>query len=251
MVAGLQLHKPNTSAPMPPDITDWAEKTPYRKLVGSLMYLGVATRPDIAYAVGRLVTFFDCYRPEHWDAAIRILRYLKGTRLYALTLGGNNPLQLGGYSDSDYTNCIDTSCSISGYCFTLGSGMISWRSKKQSTVADSSCYAEYIALHDTTHKIVFLRQLLEGLHILPSGATPLFCDNDAATRLAEDHVWHSHTKHIRVKYHSTREHVLAGDIAVSRVGSKDNTADIFTKPLACLDFQCLRHYLGIKEPATV
>jgi hypothetical protein len=251
MVAGLQLRKPNTSAPTPPDIADWAEKTPYRKLVGSLMYLGVATRPDIAYAVGRLVTFFDCYRPEHWDAAIRVLRYLKGTRLYALTLGGNNPLQLGGYSDSDYANCIDTSRSISGYCFTLGSGMISWRSKKQSTVADSSCYAEYIALHDATHEIVFLRQLLEGLHILPSGATPLFCDNDAATRLAEDHVWHSHTKHIQVKYHSTCEHVLAGNIAVSRVGSKDNTADIFTKPLAHLDFQRLRHYLGIKEPATV
>jgi hypothetical protein len=75
--------------------------------------------------------------------------------------------------------------------------MVSWSSRKQPTIADSSCYAEYIALHDAAHKVVFMRQLLEGLHVLLSGPTQLFCDNDAATRLSEDHVWHSHTKHIR------------------------------------------------------
>ena len=63
-------------------------------------------------------------------------------------------------------------------------------------MADSSCYAEYIALHDATHEVVFLRQLLEGIRFVPSGTTQLLCDNDAASQLAEDHVWHSHTKHI-------------------------------------------------------
>ena len=246
MIAGLQLRQPDKSTPVPADIAKWADKTPYRPLVGSLMYLAVATRPDIAYAVGRLSSFVDCYRPEHWEAAIRVLRYLKGTRDYVLTLGGKNALALNGYSDSDYANCIDTSRSVGGYCFTLGSGMISWSSRKQPTVADSSCYAEYIALHSAAHEVVFLRQLLEGLRLLPSGATQLFCDNDAASRLSEDHVWHSHTKHIRVKYHYTRELVLAGDVAIQRVGSKDNTADILTKPLARMDFQRLRHYLGIR-----
>ena len=188
----------------------------------------------------------DCYRPEHWEAAIRVLRYLKGTKDYVLTLGGKNALTLNGYSDSDYANCIDTSRSVGGYCFMLGSGMISWSLRKQPTVADSSCYAEYIALHSAAHEVVFLRQLLEGLRLLPSGTTQLFCDNDAASRLSEDHVWHSHTKHIRVKYHYTRELVLAGDVAIQRVGSKDNTADILTKPLARMDFQRLRHYLGIR-----
>jgi hypothetical protein len=124
--------------------------------------------------------------------------------------------------------------------------MMSWSSKKQPTVADSSCYAEYIALHDASHEAVFLRQLLDGLRFLPSGATTLFCDNDAASRLSEDHIWHSHTKHIRVKYHYTRELVLAGDISVLRVGSKDNIADILTKLLARIDFQRLRHYLGVR-----
>ena len=247
MVAGLQLKKPDKNEPVPTEVADWIEKTPYRSLVGSLMYLSVATRPDISYAVGRLSSFLDCYRLEHWEAAIRVLRYLKGTRSYALTLGGTGPLTLLGYSDSDYANCPDTSRSIGGYCFSLGSGMISWSSRKQSTVADSSCYAEYIALHNASHEVIFLRQLLEGLRFLPSGATRLFCDNDAASRLSEDHVWHPHTKHIRVKYHYTRELVLAGDVAVVRVGSKDNTADILTKPLARMEFQRLRHYLGVRE----
>lgn len=128
--------------------------------------------------------------------------------------------------------------------------MISWGSRKQKTVADSSCYAEYIALHDASHEVVFLRQLLAGLRFLPTEPTRLLCDNDAATRLAEDHVWHSHTKHIRVKYHYTRELVLAGETSILRVGSKDNTADILTKPLARSDFQRLRHYLGVRMPTS-
>jgi hypothetical protein len=246
MVAGTQLRRPDKSAPTPSNISEWADQTPYRSLVGSLMYLAVATRPDISYVVGRLSSFLDCFRLEHWQAAIRVLRYLKGTRTYALTLGGRNSLALTGYSDSDYANCIDTSRSIGGYCFALGSGVISWSSKKQPTVADSSCYAEYIALHAAAHEAIFLRQLLNGLKFLPSSATNVFCDNDAASRLSEDHVWHSHTKHIRVKYHYTRELVHAGDITVSRVGSKDNTADILTKPLSRTDFQRLRHQMGIR-----
>jgi hypothetical protein len=246
MVTGLQLRRPDKSAPVPSEIVEWEARTPYRSLVGSLMYLSVATRPNISYAVGHLSSFLDCYRPEHWEAAIRVLRYLKGTRTHALTLGGNNPLALSGYSDSDYANCVDNSRSIGGYCFTLGSGMISWSSRKQSTVADSSCYAEYIALHNASHEVVFLRQLLEGLRLLPSGPSHLLCDNDAASRLSEDHVWHSHTKHIRVKFHYTRELVLTGDVSVQCVGTKENTADILTKPLARADFQRLRHYLGVR-----
>jgi Reverse transcriptase (RNA-dependent DNA polymerase) len=246
MVTGLQLRRPDKSATVPADVAEWSERTPYRSLVGSLMYIAVATRPDIAYAVGRLSSYLDCYRLDHWSAAIRVLRYLKGTRTHALTLGGRSSLTLSGYSDSDYANCLDTSRSIGGYCFSLGSGMISWSSKKQPTVADSSCYAEYIALHGSAHEAVFLRQVLEGLKLLPPGATNIYCDNDAATRLSEDHVWHSHTKHIRVKYHHTRELVYNGDISVLRVGSKDNIADILTKPLGRSDFQRLRHYLGIR-----
>ena len=73
------------------------------------MYLAIATHPDIAYAIGRLPSFLDCYRPEHWEAAIWVLHYLKGTRTHVLMLGGKAPLMLIGYSDSDYANCLNTS----------------------------------------------------------------------------------------------------------------------------------------------
>ena len=113
-------------------------------------------------------------------------------------------------------------------------------------VADLSCYAEYIALHSASHEAVFLRQLLNSLHFLPSGPTQLLCDNDAASHLSEDHIWHSHTKHIHVKYHYTQELVLASNITISHVGSRDNTADIFIKPLAHANFQHIHHYLSVR-----
>ena len=245
MVAGLQLRRPDKNELVSPEITAWAERTPYRSLVGSLMYIAIGTRPDIAYAVGRLASFLDCYRPEHWEAAIRVVRYLKGTRSLALRLGGSDPVRLVGYSDSDYANCPDTSRSIGGYCFSLGSGMISWSSRKQRTVADSSCYAEYIALHEASHEAVFLRELLDGINLLPSLPTPIHCDNDAASILSEDHLWHPRVKHIRVKYHYVRELVSDGEIKATRVSSMDNVADILTKPLGRGDYLRLRPYLGL------
>jgi hypothetical protein len=250
MIAGLQLRRPDDSAPVAPEIIKWRQQTPYRELVGSLMYLAVATRPDIAFAVGRLSSFLDCYTPEHWSAAVRVLRYLKGSRSLSLTLGCDRTPSLVGYSDSDYANCLDTSRSISGHCHSLGAGMVSWSSKKQKVVADSSCYAEYIALHDASHETIFLRQLLEGLGLAQPNPTTLHCDNDAASRLAEDHIWHPQVKHIRVKYHSVRELVANSELTVTRVRSCDNTADILTKPLARPDFLRLRNYLGLREPRT-
>jgi len=70
MVAGLQLCRPDKKEPVPPEIAAWAERTPYRSLVGSLMYIAISTRPDITYTVGCLASFLNCYRPEHWEAAI-------------------------------------------------------------------------------------------------------------------------------------------------------------------------------------
>jgi hypothetical protein len=86
-----------------------------------------------------------------------------------------------GYSDSDYANCPDSSKSIGGYCFNLGSEVISWASQKQKTVTDSSCYAEYIALHEASHEIIFLRELLSNLVSPITSPTTLLCDNESMT----------------------------------------------------------------------
>ena len=236
MVAGLQLRRPDKKDLVIPEIAAWAECTPYCLLVGSLMYIAIGTRPDIAYAVGCLASFLNCYRPEHWKVAIHVLHYLKGTCSLVLKLGGQNSLHLVGYSDSDYANCPDTSHSIGGYCFSLGSGMVSWSSQKQRTVADSSCYAEYIALHEASHKAIFLRELLDEIDFLPTGPTPIHCDNNAVSILSGDHLWHPRVKHIRVKYHYIRELVSDREIKATQISSTDNTADILTKPLAWVDF---------------
>jgi hypothetical protein len=245
MVAGLVLRRPDKAIPIPPEIVEWQAQTPYHMLVGALNYIAVGTQPDIAFTMGHLSSFMDCYTLDHWSTTIHVIRYLKGTRTFRLTLGGTNPLHLVGYSDSDYANCPDTSCSISGYCFNLGSGTISWMSKKQRIITDSSCYAEYIALHDSSHELAFLRELLTGLNFTPSAATPLLCDNDTVQRLAEDHVGHPNVKHIQVKFHHICELVEDSAISLTHVCSSDNTADILTKPLTQGDFLHLWDYLSI------
>jgi len=250
MIAGLQLQRPDKSSPTPPEVSDWIARTPYRELIGSLNYIAVATRPDIAFAVGRLASFLDCFREEHWSAAIRVLRYLKGTKSISLVLGGTRPSSLIGWSDADYANCKDTSRSVSGYCYSLGGAMVSWRSCKQRLVADSTCYAEYIALHKSSHKAIFLRQLLDALDFPCRMGTAIHCNNDTATRLAEDQVLHSQVKHIRVKLHSICENIDLGELEILRVRSTDNIADILTKALGRSDFVRLRGYLGLRDITT-
>jgi hypothetical protein len=259
MVAGLHLQCPNKASPVPPEVDEWAGRTPYRKLIGSLNYIAVATCPDIAYAVSCLTSFLDCYHPDHWSAAICVLRYLKCTCDLQLVLSGHSSLSLVGHSDSDYANCKDTSRSIAGYCFSLSSGMVSWSSKKQEITADSLCYTEYIALHEGGRELLFLRQLLDGLGFLSNAtpstpninsSTPLFCDNDVAVRLTQDYVWHSRVKHIHVKFHSVRELVCLGDAAILHVNSADNIADILMKPLGRIAFERLWLMLGLQPVAS-
>jgi hypothetical protein len=211
----------------------------------SLNYLAVATRPDISYAVGHLASFLDCYREEHWTAALCILRYIKGTRNLSLVLEGTLVPSLQGYSDSDYGNCVYTSRSISGYCYSLGSGAVSWSSQKQKHTSDSTCYAEYIALHHAGKETIFLRELLEGLGFPQSNSSPLHCDNDAARLLTSDHCNHANVKHIRVKYHTIREIVDEELANIVRVPSGRNIADMFTKPLAKPLFDQFRLRLGL------
>ena len=155
------------------------------------------------------------------------------------------------FTNSNYANCPDTSHSVGGYCFSLGSGMISWASHKQKHTADSSCYAEYIAIHDATHEVLFLRQFLDGLGIPQYDPTSLYCDNDAAHQLMEDHRQHSKTKHFRVHYHTTRDLVNLDKLKVLHVLLSDNSADILTKAFGPNDFAHLRTYLGIRHTCVV
>ena len=224
-------------------------KLPYRSLIGQLLYPSLGSRPDIAYAVRKLSEFLDCYRRSHWDAAIRVVRYLKGTRDLRLRLGGGE-MTLAGFTDSSWGDCHDGRRSSMGYCYTMGSGLISWSARKQKVVATSSTEAEYIAASESCKEAVWLRTMLSLLPLPTScptetKATPLFCDNNGAVCLALDPQFHSRTKHFDIRYHYIRQCIDGGEVAINRVPTTDNIADIFTKPLAITPFTRFRQLIGL------
>jgi hypothetical protein len=220
---------------------------PYRELVGSLMYANVATRADIAHAVGIVSQF--CQNPGelHWLAAKRILRYLIGTKSFALVLGGTSPIRLSGYTDSNYAppGDLDKRKSTSGYCMNLGGGAISWSSKRQSTVATSSTEAEYMACCHASKEAVWLCMLLHAVGHTQRKATNIQCDNQGALILTADPSFHSRAKHIDVQYHFSRDRVERGELTFTYVHTSENMADIFTKPLPEPLFKKFRTMLGI------
>ena len=217
------------------------------------MYVALGTRPDIMFAVSKLSRFLSCYREVHWQAAIRVVRYLKGTREMELQLGGSSDkLSLVGYCDSDYANDPgpEGRRSVAGYCFTLGSGVVSWSSKKQKTLADSTCAAEYMSASEAGRELIWLRTLLHELGLGSSLPTPLLCDNSAAVVLCGDQAFHNRVKHIDVKYHWIRERVENGELIVGRIPSSSNFADALTKALPGPLFASLRGCLGIHQRRT-
>ena len=121
----------------------------YRRLVGSLVYLTV-TRPDISYVVHQVSQYLSTPRSTHYAAVLRILRYLKGTLFHGLFYLAQSPLVLRAFSDTDWARDPINRRSITGYCFLLGSYLISWRSKKQTFLAHSNTETEYRSLAETT-----------------------------------------------------------------------------------------------------
>ena len=128
---------------------------PYLSKVGSLMYVSMATHPDITYAVSHLGKYSANPGQAHWAVTQCIICYLNGTCQQRLTLGGKQLIVLHGYIDSDFTQDLNDWKSISGYSFNLGSGVILWSSKKQATVAGSSTEAKYVAVDQVTKEAMW------------------------------------------------------------------------------------------------
>jgi hypothetical protein len=221
----------------------------YRGLVGSLMYLMLGTRPDIAYSLQACSKFLSNPGQAHWIAAKRILRYLKGTLDYGLVFDGNVPdaSHLTAYIDSDYGNCLDTRRSVSGYIMQLGGCAVTYSSKTQPTVALSSTEAEYMALAHGVKEVLFLRQLLHELHRVQPTTAIVYGDNQSSIAMAKNPVHHQRTKHIDVRYHFVRERVGRKDIAIEYVDTKSNMADLLTKNVSREILLRLRSSLGVRR----
>ncbi|KAH7433075.1 hypothetical protein KP509_07G054000 [Ceratopteris richardii] len=154
----------------------------YRKLVGSLIFL-CNTRPDICYAVGVLSRFSNKPKESHWNAGMRILRYIAGTLDFGILYTTGDTLQ--GYCDSDWAGDCDSRKSVSGYCFSLGSGIFSWVSRKQPTLALSSTEAEYKAACFASCEAVWLRRILADIGFPSNMPIVLKCDNQSCMAIAK------------------------------------------------------------------
>jgi len=204
---------------------------PYREMVGSLMYAMVATRPDLAQPLSIVSKFMSKPKQIHCDLLRHIYMYVRGTTDFKLLYTSNGSKdKLHGYVDASYANNED-SRSTSGFCFKYGTGLISWYSKKQPTVALSSAEAEYIAATEAAKEGMWLRVLLSELGF-PQDTTQLYEDNQACILLSKNPQLHSRTKHILPKYHYIREKVSSGDFNLVYTPTKEQPADIFTKGIA-------------------
>jgi hypothetical protein len=219
----------------------------FRRLIGRLIYLTI-TRPEITYSVHILSQFMQSPQQAHWDAAMRVLRYLKSSPGQGIVLPKENDLTLVAYCDSDWASCPLTRKSTTGFLMKLGSAPISWKTKKQTTVSKSSSEAEYRAMNQATSEVIWIRSLLSSLQVQCSSPTVLHCDNQAAIHIAANPVYHERTKHIEVDCHFIRHHLQAGTISTSYIPTKKQQADIFTKALGAKSFHELMVKLGSHDP---
>ena len=202
----------------------------YRRLVGKPNYLTI-TRPDISFHVSVVSQFLQSPCDSHWDAVVRILRYIKGTQAQGVSYENIGHTQVVGYSDADWACSPIDKHSTSGYYVFIGGNLISWKSKKQDVVARSSAEAEYRAMALATCELIWLKHLLQKLRFWKDEQMKLICDNQAALHISYNLVFHERTKHIEVDCHFIREKIALGCITTSFVNSNNQLADIFTKSL--------------------
>jgi len=219
----------------------------FQTMIGGLLYLSANTRPDIAYAVGRLARYASAPTTTHVTLTKRIMRYLRGTVDWGLRFGAVAPLL--GYCDADFAGDLDTRRSTSGYAFTLHGGAVSWGSKVQPTVAASTMEAEYMAAAVAAKEAVWLRRLLGEL----KEQTPpvhMRCDNQSALKLIDNPCGTARSKHIDVTHHFVRDRVRSGDLVFSYIPSVQMVADVLTKALPLATLLVCRAALGMVSPTT-
>lgn len=218
---------------------------PYRQLVGSLMYLAILTRPDIAYALGNVSRFMEEPKVIHEIALKRILRYIAGTKNHGILYNGGGEQKLIGYSDSDYGGDVDTRKSTSGFAFCFNGSIISWSSEKQKCVSLSTTESEYVAASNATKELVWLKRMFDELLFNKSNMIEFFMDNQSAIRLIKNPEFHKRSKHIDIRYHFIRSKFEEKLFTLEYINTNEMIADIFTKALPFARFAELRKKMNM------
>ena len=241
-----------------------ADQKEYQKIIGGLIYLAIITRPDIAFAIGRLSQYLSDPSEGHFKLLKSLMRYLRSTTDLGLEFNAEGMQQLVGYSDSDYAMDKTDRISILGNVFLIANCPVSWSSKKQKSVATSTMEAEYMAMCQAAKQSQWLAQLLRDMgygkyigcnqyqptvkeeqSFVIGSPVKLFGDNQASLSLVRDAHTYERSKHIDVAYHYVRDLHRRNRINVEFIGTRDMVADGFTKPLPKPDFARFISQLGL------
>jgi hypothetical protein len=199
-------------------------------------HLAVFSRPDIAFAVGKLCSFNSDPTVTHMKAARHVLRYLLHTKHFTITYGGAPNLTPLVYVDADWVSNPNDHKSTTGYLVLINGGAVAWISHKQQSVAISTMESEYMALSDASREAIARSQFFDDLNIL-IGTPLLFCDNQAALTLAQRPIRYHRSKHINIRYHFIRDCLENDQIVINYIPMENQLADVLTKALPPLRHQ--------------
>ncbi|XP_073154150.1 secreted RxLR effector protein 161-like [Henckelia pumila] len=201
---------------------------PYSNAVGSIMYLMVSTRPNISYVLGLVSRFMSKPSREHWQAVNLLFRYLKGPSNLKLVYSNHSAetCEVKGYCD--YASDLDKRRSISGYVFTVGGNIVSWKSSLQNVVALSTTEAEYISLTEAVKEGLWIKGFVFELGFDQKMVT-IFYDSQSAIHLSKNYVFHERTKHIDVRLHFLRDIITQGVVNIQKIDTLVNPTDMMTK----------------------
>ena len=240
--------------PMDPslDLTDPSPLTsePYRKAVGSLMYLMVGTRPDLAYCICTLAKYVQTPTQLKWDAVKRVIRYVIHTKHLGLVFRGTTGMKPATvYVDADWAGDVETRRSMSGFGALMTGALVAWGARQQEVVALSSAESEYISLCNGIKETIWLRRLIRGLRVVPDADKPttVLLDNKAADALAHSSAVNRRNKHIATRFHFNRQAVQDGVVTLKYCPTEEMLADMFTKPLGRVKLQKFVADAGMNE----
>lgn len=210
----------------------------------SLVLSCISTRPDITHAVSLLSQFNENPGLNHWKAAKRVLRYLKGTKSMKLVFEKTRK-KLEGFADADWGNDADDRRSYTGYFFKLANAAVIWSSRKQKSITLSSTEAEYVSLSEAAKEVMHFKKFLEEV-LGHQEELIIFNNNQGAGQMTKNPINHGRAKHIDIKYHHIREVVDAEVIKIEYKPTEKMPADVLTKALASTKHKKCTRKMGLK-----
>jgi hypothetical protein len=228
---------------------DQMKSVSYSLDVRSLMYAQICTRPDLAFMTGMLGRYQKNLGVSHWNGIKKALRYIQGTKGLMLTYERSDSLEIVAYSYSDFTGCLDTDRSTSGYVFKLAGETISWSSSKQIVMTSSMMYVEFVACYEAVGQAMWLKKFVSDLRVVDSieRQLKLYCDNESAVLYAHNNKKTKAAKHTNIRFYVVKEKIQDQTTSLKHISTKKMIADPLTKGLPPSVFKEHLAGMGLRE----